>query len=165
MMYKGDIDKFDDQMIKANGFVDQGNLSSALMTYDQAADDYDHSFLGKKGEAEKAIDELVDRICNEAEDLISQNRFAAASAKINEIPDNLISENSEIKQKVSSTQAKLTSAINSVVNSLITNISSNGGKLNADGKKMLDEALLVSPNDYWLNFIKNKEKWNDLQKK
>lgn len=158
MMYKGDIDKFDDQMIKANGFVDQGNLSSALMAYDQAADDYEHSFLGKKGEAEKAIDELVDRICIEAEDLISQNRFAAASAKINEIPDNIISENSEIKQKVSSTQAKLASAINSVVNSLITNISSNGGKLNADGKKMLDEALLVSPNDYWLNFIKNKEK-------
>ena len=30
--------------------------------------------------------------------------------------------------------------------------------LKEEGKKMLDEALLVSPNNYWLNFIKNKEK-------
>ena len=59
---------------------------------------------------------------------------------------------------VTESQAKLASAITNVTNALLTNISSNGGKLDSEGKKMLDEALLVSPNNYWLNFIKNKEK-------
>jgi len=36
-------------------------------------------------------------------------------------------------------------------------VSANNGKLNEDGKKLLEELLELSPDDYWLKFIKNKE--------
>ena len=37
-------------------------------------------------------------------------------------------------------------------------IASNGGKMTEDGKKYLDQLLAVSPDNYWLNLIKAKEK-------
>ena len=39
---------------------------------------------------------------------------------------------------------------------LITNISTNKGELDENGKNNLAELLELSPNDYWLNFIKHK---------
>lgn len=31
------------------------------------------------------------------------------------------------------------------------------GKLNAEGKSLLKQLLKLSPDDYWLNFMKKKE--------
>jgi hypothetical protein len=39
---------------------------------------------------------------------------------------------------------------------LVTNISANNGRLDESGKILLEELLLLSPEDYWLNFIKKK---------
>ena len=41
-------------------------------------------------------------------------------------------------------------------NTLIMILSTNNGKLDENGKKLLNELLELSPNDYWLNFIKKK---------
>lgn len=157
-MFKGDIDKFDNQMTQAHGLLDQGDNRSALLAYDEAGDSYDHAFLGKKGEANEAIDGLVTTICNEANSLIDQNKFTAAKAKLNEIPSSIFTDREELKSKVNSVNEKMTQAIASVRDKLIANISKNGGKLDGEGKKLLDEALLASPDDYWLKFIKSKEK-------
>lgn len=157
MMLKGDIEKFDQQMTQANGFVDQGNLSSALLTYDAARDGYDHEFLGKKTEAEYKIEELVYQICDEADELITQNRYTAADAKLKEVPEQVVSDNKNLKERIAYSRTKLDEAVSNVITQLLNNISSHSGKLDAEGKKMLEEALLISPDDYWLNFIKNKE--------
>ena len=39
---------------------------------------------------------------------------------------------------------------------LITVISANNGKLDESAKNLLNELLMLSPDDYWLNFIKKK---------
>ena len=44
------------------------------------------------------------------------------------------------------------------VDQLADLISNNGGHLTEDGKKYLDQLLAVSPDNYWLNLIKTKEK-------
>ena len=44
------------------------------------------------------------------------------------------------------------------VDQLAEIISFNGGHLTEDGKKYLDQLLAVSPDNYWLNLIKTKEK-------
>lgn len=156
----GEIDKFNNEMSKANELVADGHFREGFLAYQDAKDGYDGSFFpgSYEGDAEKAIDELVERVCKEADELTDQNKFAAAAAKLNEIPEQLLSENKEVMKMVTDSHSKLVSAINNVTNALLTNISSNGGKLDSEGKKMLDEALLVSPNNYWLKFIKNKEK-------
>lgn len=157
---KGEIDQFNSDMNKANELVENGNYRAGFLAYQEAKDGYDGSFFpgSYEGEADEAIEQAVTKVCAEADELISKNQFTAAKAKLNEIPQEVISGNEVWKKKVSDSQAKLTAAVANIKDLLMSNISKNGGKLDADGKKMLEEALLVSPDDYWLNFIKGKEK-------
>lgn len=157
IMFKDDIAKFNQQMEKAESLVGQ-DYSSALLAYDEAADGYNHGFLGKKGDADKAIEELVKAICYEANDLVDQNKLVAAKAKLNEIPSSVLTDREDAKRMVSTANEKIAKTITDIREKLISNISKNGGKLDVEGKKLLDEALLVSPDDYWLKIIKSKEK-------
>ena len=52
----------------------------------------------------------------------------------------------------------LQNTVSEEVDQLAEIISFNGGHLTEDGKKYLDQLLAVSPDNYWLNLIKTKEK-------
>lgn len=157
---KGEIDQFNSDMNKANELVENGNYRAGFLAYQEAKDGYDGSFFpgSYEGEADEAIEQAVTKVCAEAEELISNNQYTAAKAKLNEIPSQVISGNAELEQKVNACKATLNAAVSAILEKLISNISQNGGKLDAEGKKMLDEALLVSPDDYWLKIMKDKEK-------
>lgn len=64
---------------------------------------------------------------------------------------------SSVNQKLNQIDAKINTTVENGKNSLVLNISSNGGKLNAEGKSLLKQLLKLSPDDYWLNFMKKKE--------
>lgn len=53
---------------------------------------------------------------------------------------------------------QIESAIEKDKNTLILNIATNNGKLNAVGKKLLKQLLEICPEDYWLNIIQQKQK-------
>lgn len=156
---KGDIDKFNESMAKANEQVEQGNYTSAFMTMQGAKDGYDGSFFpgSYESEADEAIEQTVEKVCAEAENLISANKYSAAKAMIANIPEKVLSEDVNLKERVQKVVGKLETAVGSTKEKLIENISQNSGKLDEQGKQLLEEALLVSPDDYWLKFIKSKE--------
>lgn len=156
---KGDIDKFNESMAKANEQVEQGNYTSAFMTMQGAKDGYDGSFFpgSYEGEADEAIEQTVEKVCTEAENLISANKYSAAKTMIANIPEKVLSEDASLRERVQIVKGKLETAVGSTKDKLIENISRNNGKLDEQGKQLLDEALLVSPDDYWLKFIKGKE--------
>ena len=156
---KGEIDKFNDSMAKANEQVEQGNYVSAFMTMQDAKDGYDGSFFpgSYEGEANEAIEQTVEKVCVEAENLISSNKYSAAKAMIGNIPENVLAVDNNLQERVQIVKGKLETAVGSAKEKLIENISRNNGKLDEQGKQLLDEALLVSPDDYWLKFIKSKE--------
>jgi hypothetical protein len=59
---------------------------------------------------------------------------------------------------IEKTKIDLQNTVAEEVDQLADLISNNGGHLTEDGKKYLDQLLAVSPNNYWLNLIKTKEK-------
>lgn len=154
----GDMQRFEERIQSGDNFVSTGKLSNAIDSYTEAYKDYD----GFKSSTYK------------------QNAFAKISATTDMIIDNADNDNSTLyialqivnnlqtlnlekdEQKIITEKANI---INSEIekrvtkghNTLIGNISANRGKLDEDSKKLLNELLLLSPDDYWLNFIKNKE--------
>lgn len=69
-----------------------------------------------------------------------------------------MSENPQNLDKYNKAKTELSKAVENGLNNIIGNISNNNGKLDAKGRDVLNELLKINPNDYWLNFIKNKEK-------
>ena len=61
-----------------------------------------------------------------------------------------------VQDKIKSLQTEIDSRLDKGRNTLALNISANNGKLNKDGEQLLEDLLKLSPEDYWLNFIKKK---------
>lgn len=156
---KGDIDKFNSDMSKANELVDKGNYKAGFLAYQEAKNGYDGSFFpgSYEGEANDAIEQTVSKICNDVSTLISQNKLAEAKLKLDEIPKEVLTGNENLEKQVADCNAKLSASIEKVKDVLISNISEHGGKLDSEGKRILKEALSVDPDNYWLNILKNKE--------
>ena len=157
---KSEIDQFNNDMSRANELVAEGHFREGFLAYQEAKDGYNGSFFPSSYEwdADEAIETTVKMVCVEASELISNNQLVAAQAKLNEIPESIIIGNKDLERQVKDCHDKLDAAISRIRDSLLSIISKNGGKLDGDGKKLLEEGLLASPNDYWLNFINNKEK-------
>ena len=64
---------------------------------------------------------------------------------------------SSYDQEISNINADIQSVVKRETNTLILNMSTNMGKIDESGKKLLNSLLEVAPDDYWLNVIKNKQ--------
>ena len=71
---------------------------------------------------------------------------------------NMLTDPSMVKEYIEKTKIDLQNTVAEEVDQLAEIISFNGGHLTEDGKKYLDQLLAVSPDNYWLNLIKTKEK-------
>lgn len=89
---------------------------------------------------------------------MGQKKLVAASALLKSLPQKVVAENNVNIEKVKTAQNLLDTEIADGLENLITNISQNKGHLDAESQKLLDELLTINSNDYWLNFIKNREK-------
>lgn len=89
--------------------------------------------------------------------LINQGKLKDAVALINYAKEKINYKTPEIKQRM----AKLMMAVNRKTEDskqqLISYIKEGKGHLGQQGKALLMELLEVSPDDYWLNIIKNKQ--------
>lgn len=94
----------------------------------------------------------------ECTSLMGQKKLVAASALLKSLPQKVVAENNVNIEKVKTAQNLLDTEIADGLENLITNISQNKGHLDAESQKLLDELLTINSNDYWLNFIKNREK-------
>ncbi len=157
---KDDIDRFNNQLTEATEQAECGNYMQSLMTIKSAKENYNGVFFPfyYTNKADKKIDVIVGNACYKADELISQYKFTEAKAILNDLPESLLTENVKAKDDVEATKGKYYSTLEGVSGVLVEMISQNGGSLNAEGKKILEEALLVNPDNYWLNFIKEKEK-------
>lgn len=90
--------------------------------------------------------------------MIEEGKLMDASTLLSSLPQKVISENQQFSEQYNSAKSTLDKAINEGLDNLISDISSNHGKLSGTAKQKLVELLKINPNDYWLNFIKNKEK-------
>ena len=91
-------------------------------------------------------------------DLIEQRDLIGAKKLVESIPAKLIEENNGISSGIANINQEIDNVASQGVDELIGNVATNGGKLDENGKKYLEQLLQLTPNDYWLKFVKNKEK-------
>lgn len=131
----------------------------AINLFNDARLQYDGSFRSGHYQsiANEHIVASVDKAVADCQKLIEQGKLKDASNILNSLPTKVITENAENVDKVNAARTMLDKVISEGLDNLISNISTNKGHLDATAKSQLNELLAINPNDYWLNFIKNKE--------
>lgn len=154
-------------MASAKAEYAQGNYIAALDLFQKAENDYDASYSSSsyKGEAHaKAVETSNKIIANweeEVRPLLQSKKVAQAKALTLALPTTLVLDgNSEQVFKSLSEQidSDLATRTSEMVDELLNDIYTHQGKLSETGKAELDEMIKVVPDNYWLNFIKEKSK-------
>ena len=160
-------DAYEMTMASADAEYAQGNYIVALDLFQKAEDDYDASYSSSsyKGKAHAKAVETSDKIIANWEEkvrpLLQSKKVAQAKALTLALPKNLVlGGNSEQVFKSISEQIDSDLAIRAteMVDELLNDIYIHQGKLSEVGKAELDEMIKVVPDNYWLNFIKEKAK-------
>lgn len=151
------IEQFEAKIQQGEQIASQGNYGKALQLFCDARNGYNASFIPSHYQsiAKEHISINVNKVTNECISLIEKNELVAANSLLKSLPQNIVAEYAET---IRATQTMLDTKVQSGLEDLIANISQNNGHLDAESKKLLKELLTINPNDYWLNFIKNKEK-------
>lgn len=154
-------------MASAKAEYAQGDYIAALDLFQKAENDYDASYSSSsyKGEAHAKAVETSDKIIANWEEkvspLLQSKKVAQAKLLTLALPANLVLEgNSEQTFKSLSEQidSDLATSTTEMVDELLNDIFTHQGKLSEAGKAELDEMIKVVPDNYWLNFIKEKAK-------
>lgn len=158
---------YETTMASAKAEYAQGNYIAALDLFQKAENDYDASYSSSsyKGEAHAKAVETSDKIIANWEEkvrpLLQSKKVAQAKALTLALPTNLVLDrNSEQVFKSISEQidSDLATRTTEMVDELLNDIYTHQGKLSEAGKAELDEMIKVVPDNYWLNFIKEKAK-------
>lgn len=158
---------YETTMASANSEYAQGNYVVALDLFQKAENDYNASYSAAsyKGDAHTKAVETTDKILTdweaEVRPLLQSKKIAQAKLLTLALPANLVLEgNSEQNFKSLSEQIDNNLAIRAseIVDELLNDIYTHQGKLSESGKSELDEMIKVVPDNYWLNFIKEKVK-------
>ena len=138
--------------------MNQGDFDNAIRSYKEAYSNYNDINSDKyKKKAIDKIDAITDKLIKDG-DANSNNLLLASKIVESELELDLDpSDERRLKDKTEELKLKIIERIDNGRNTLIMNLSANNGNLDKSGRKLLDELLLLSPNDYWLNFIKKKE--------
>lgn len=158
---------YEETMTSGNAEMSKGNYAAAITLFQKAEHEYDASYSSstyKKEAHSKAVeasDKVIAEWVNQVTPLIKNDRPEKAKLLTMALPTNLVLEgNSEntfknITQQIDNSLSARTSAI---VDQLLNEIYTNKGKLSESSKRELDEMIEVIPDNYWLNFIKEKSK-------
>lgn len=154
------IEQFEHTISMGEQQATAGEYGKALQLFSDAKKNYTASF--RIGHYQDIADEHISTSINDATQtcvkMVEEGKLMDASTLLSSLPKKIISETQQYSEQYNSAKSTLDNAINDGLNNIISDISSNHGKLSNTSKKKLNELLKVNPNDYWLNFIKNKEK-------
>lgn len=152
-----DREQFNQRIFSGDSFMYSGDYANAVESYKEAYNGYNAMNSGSyKDDALNSMNALNEKLLNDGRSnnkslLEAYNTIKSELQLDLEKPDkekllkNLVEVESIIKERVENGHHQL-----------ISIISANNGKLDESGKILLEELLLLSPDDYWLNFIKKK---------
>ena len=152
-----DREQYEKRVTSGNNFLSKGDYDNAIESYKEAYNGYNALNSGSYKEAAlMRMDDLVDKLCNEGNDnnksLLQAYKLLQSEMQLNLDKEDL----SRLQSKKDNIEKLINTRVSNGRNSLISIVSANNGKLDADGKALLIDLLELSPNDYWLNFIKKK---------
>ena len=152
-----DREQFKERIFSGNTFMDNGDYTQAVESYKDAYNGYNAmNSSSYKEEALEKIDALTDKLFREGQtnnNSLHQAQQLTKSAMQLKLEKN---ERAKLETKLEEIEKLITEKVDNGHQQLITNISTNKGELDENGKNKLAELLELSPNDYWLNLIKEK---------
>lgn len=152
-----DRQQFKETLFTGDTFMNNGDYGNALESYKDAYNGYNAmNSSSYKEEALNKMDEMTDRLFSEGK-TNNNSLLQAYQLTKSEMELNLEREDQDrIEIRLNDIEALIAEKIDNGRNTLILNLSANNGKLDENSKKLLLELLALSPDDYWLNFIKKK---------
>lgn len=155
-----EISSFEQSIANGEQLASKGEYTKALETFNSARMNYNGSFRTShyKNVASEHINSSIANAIQKSLSLTSNGRLAESSELLNSLSQELVSESSQNLENYNKARTEISTAIENGLDNIINNISSNNGKLDTKGRDQLNELLKINPNDYWLNFIKNKQK-------
>lgn len=154
------IEQFEHTIALGEQQATAGEYGKAIQLFSDAKNNYTASFRPShyQGIAVEHIKKIVNNVTQSSVKMVEEGRLIDANTLLSSLPQEVISENKQLSEQYNSAKSALDKAINDGLDNLISDIASNHGKLSDTSKQKLNELLKINPNDYWLNFIKNKEK-------
>lgn len=154
------IEQFEHTIALGEQQATAGEYGKAIKLFSDAKNNYTASFRPShyQGIAVEHIKKIVNNVTQSSVKMVEEGRLIDANTLLSSLPQEVISENKQLSEQYNSAKSALDKAINDGLDNLISDIASNHGKLSDTSKQKLNELLKINPNDYWLNFIKNKEK-------
>lgn len=154
------IEQFEHTIALGEQQATAGEYGKAIQLFSDAKNNYTASFrpIHYQGIAVEHIKEIVNNVTQSSVKMVEEGRLIDANTLLSSLPQEVISKNKQLSEQYNSAKSALDKAINDGLDNLISDIASNHGKLSDTSKQKLNELLKINPNDYWLNFIKNKEK-------
>lgn len=153
-------EQYKEKMSIANTFLSNGDYTNAVESYKEAYNGYNAMNSDSyKRDALNKINEIADQLIKEGD---NNNKSLLQAQKIvtSELLLDLNEKDKEqLRTKLSVIDNTIEERTDNGRNSVITNLSANNGKLDEKGKQLLEEILELSPDDYWLNFIKKKKSY------
>lgn len=152
-----DREQFQERIFSGDSFMYSGEYEKAVDKYKEAYNGYNAlNSDGYKADAIKSMEALNNKVIDEGK-TDNKKLLEASNVIKSELQLNLERKDKDILQKeFDEVETLMRNKTDNGRQQLITIISANNGKLDESGKILLDELLMLSPDDYWLNFIKKK---------
>lgn len=152
-----DREQFNERIFTGDSFMYSGEYENAVDKYKEAYQGYNAlNSGGYKEDALESMEALNQKLIDEGK---TNNKSLLEASKVikSELQLNMDKNDKEKLQKeLEEVETLVEEKTLNGRQQLITNISANSGKLDESGKALLNELLMLSPDDYWLNFIKKK---------
>jgi len=158
-MSSDSIDKYNQIISNGDTQLSAGNYGKAISCFLSAGDGYNASYntSSYKNDAISKAENAFEELQNKVETQISNKQYKIVLDEINSIPAEFVEITPKSKEWIDKTKVELVDAVDKEVTNLAEFIANNNGKLGPEGKKLIDDLLSVSPDNYWLRLLKNKE--------
>lgn len=161
------VSAFNQTMSRADSLLQAKDFASAIDVYKLAGDSYQESYnnhkFKKKAKTgiQKASVSLAESCLREIQPLYRAGDYYGALLILNSLPDDFdCSSDKKIAKDLASMRTDVVSnceiLLTYEIDSFVSSISKNKGKLSNEILERIDYLLTVDPSNYWLNFIKNK---------
>ena len=155
-----DINAYEQRMETAESYFANGDYGKAIAGFMQASNHYDGSFRTSsyKDGAMSHADACFEGMQYKVASLSEAKQYEQVLSLMKSIPTEYLSANQDKSDWIEKTKIDLQNTVAEDIDQLADKIAYNGGMLTEDDKVYLNQLLAVSPDNYWLNLIKAKEK-------
>ena len=146
-----------DSLMRLNQFVDAYNA------YNQGFEAYDVDFNKKRyhsiinGRIKELGEQSIEAFERQCAEIRKTECYVPIEELVSIIPLQIRNNDSKrIQNQITSYQNDAETSFERNFDRLLRDISNNNGKMNDNSRGLLDNLLRYKPDDYWLNFIKNR---------